>query len=609
MAEAGANLNLGLGDLNWSGAGAAPAAPQQAPTGLNLGLGSLAWNGPGEAPQTGAYNGYNPFAGPVGGAAPNPFDPSLSDEQKRLMPGVLMSPEQIQAAADARVKSIAPDSQGLQIQRPNIPGGGTGAGREATLADQQMQNINLQRSGISRDLDLAHQAGDQAVARADAGKDFANEAVGLGQGEAQAKAQAQRDAQVRIAAAQKAYIATKDSALADSGKLWSKDSTGVQKFMILAGMALAGYTDVKNAERGERSNNAATLMTALMEQNRSAAKQKVEAAAGALKMTQDERDQALVQIDTDYAAKWEDLKRRQQARLAEIAPGEARTKAEQGYRDIEKAALKADSEALETAQKFALGQAQREAVTGRANARAAARAGRGGGGGPADPNDPYKGMNANQRDIAMRKDAALQVSALDGSEARKAKDPTSARKLNEARAAANGMRDQIQEMRQFIKDEGTMQVPFAEADAIKRRQAITTAMAGHLTVLNKTGVLNDKEYLRYSDMTTPNWYQSNKGADAAFDQLDRTVAGGYHREFEAHTQVAPTNYQGVGSPQAPASRAAPGRSLEPGQVSPVTPTSVPQTAAPAAGQIPPGAVMGTYKGKRGYKLGDQFYPL
>lgn len=339
-------------------------------------------------------------------------------------------------------------------------------------------------------------------------------------------------------------------------------SRGGERETTIALMILGGINDIVGNRQGQASSAMQALQIGMkqLETDDSIrfgkALNEAKGAQRDLQTLEAQRDVGLAEIAHRNAARWKVVEDNVKSELAQMAPGEARVKAEQNAlviqqkvaQEIERAKM-ASVDLAEKGMKLALAQRKLR--------------GAGRGGAAVDPDDPdgrYRGLTPYQRFQAEAKDKALEVETIDGQPAGRAKSPKVAQDLVDAKSAAVGLRDSLQEMQRFIKEEGTVQVPGFEASARKRKEGILTGIAGYLTTLNKTGVLSNSEFERYSDIVDPSVFSGNEDAIKPLAELDKFVAGKYARQLQAGLQPgsAAKNPGAVQSPEAPASRAAPG---------------------------------------------------
>lgn len=152
-------------------------------------------------------------------------------------------------------------------------------------------------------------------------------------------------------------------------------------------------------------------------------------------------------------------------------------------------------------------------------------------------------------------------------------------KIRAGQAATNSLTDVLAKLRAFNQAKGTTPGSAVlgkvgiETTDFKNRDTLMTQAAGYMTKMYETGVLNEGEYRRYVAILKPSLFQGAKGANESLDLITEGSVNGYNRRLGSQA-VKPA-------------------------------ASAPGGAAPSA--RPPGAVEGTYKGHRGYRVGNQFF--
>lgn len=470
-----------------------------------------------------------PMAPGTSGGAP----PELAQAMQTLQQAdTLMGP----GAAGPAAGGPAP---GMMLPTPAMPP--TLQGQQQALRQQQFgglaqsQQLDTQQVGIDQQAAAARMGGAQIQAGYDADRARIDQQRQDEQQQTQAfHAKKQVEAQAASQAATEAWAKAKPADWFD------KQEAGTQLAVSL-GIALAHIADQLNAGRGIQSNigqQAVAVVNQKIEQYRAqeiaTIEKQVKSTALGVDQAARNKSMALAQIEDKYAGIQKSLELQAKSELSKMGMDSASVENAQVVIDRKRKTLEQEQRRLDALNGFV----DREIV-------ASQKARKGGGGGkgtgsPTDPSDPYAGMNANQRDLAKRKDEALAIPNLDGSPAGKAKSAHEAEKIRAGQEATAGFVDNLNRLKGFIEREGTIQVPLFEQGARDERQQYITSLAGNLTIMNNTGVLNDGEYKRYNAMVAPKALVSNAKSAANLDNLAKAAEEAYARKVRSQGIVGET---------------------------------------------------------------------
>lgn len=341
--------------------------------------------------------------------------------------------------------------------------------------------------------------------------------------------------------------------------LFGSGSRGGERETTIALMILGGINDIMGNRQGQMSSAMQALQIGMkqLETDDSIRFGKaLNEAKGAQRDQQTleaQRDVGLAEIAHRNAARWKVVEDGVKAEIAQMAPGEARVKAEQNALTIQQKSAqesqRAQMAAVDLADKGMKLELERRKLRGT------------GSGGPAapDPDDPegrYRGMKPAQKFNAMAADAKLEAKDLDGNPVGRWASPALAVKGQKAQADANNLRDRLTELKGITEKEGTWDIPFTEA-AQTRKNTIqpTVSLVGDL---GNAGVLNKGEREAIEKLLDGGIWTSKAAATKGLETLDHIVAGAYNRFLQSGIQgKAPESLGGRGVGQAGPSAARP----------------------------------------------------
>ena len=145
------------------------------------------------------------------------------------------------------------------------------------------------------------------------------------------------------------------------------------------------------------------------------------------------------------------------------------------------------------------------------------------------PVDP-KAKGAASAQIQANKDRAETLLDLEGNVVGKALSPQEGAKLREGQAATNGLIGVIKKLQDFSRKNGTG--PFGPTKG-NEQDLLTGSGSSFLTAAFQSGVLNDKEYARYSAMLKGSWLQSGENAAKTLDVLSGSMRDTYNAKIRS----------------------------------------------------------------------------
>lgn len=477
-----------------------------------------------------------PMAPGSGGGAEMPAE--LSQAQQVLQQAdAVLGPSQTSQPAPGAPQPGPPPLSGLMSGSP--------AQKRAGIQQQQVAGLEQMRS-----LDQQQGALDERAAAARSGLAATNYAaenlrsVNVDR-QVDEREQQQNIYAGKLAQARKESDAAVTTWMNAKPTHWWKDSSDGEQVARSFLIGLAYAADDLNAMRGAPKQGigqqAVQLVNQLIDRHHAEEVARIEKLhQEAVKKTNDvdrltrERADAISRIEDKYAGIEKKLEAEARAQRAQLGLTQAAVDSDQVVVNHKQRALEAEQRRLDALNGFVDRETALEISSRR---RAGAGGGKGGKYGPFDPDDPYAGMTVNQRDIAMRKDAALAIPNLDGSHAGKAKTPQEATKIRKGQEATASFIDNLHRMSDFIKREGTIAVPVFESGVRREREALTTALAGNLTIMNETGILQQGEYARYARVLQPGAFEKNASAATLLDQLAQKAAEDYARKVRSQGVV------------------------------------------------------------------------
>jgi hypothetical protein len=132
-----------------------------------------------------------------------------------------------------------------------------------------------------------------------------------------------------------------------------------------------------------------------------------------------------------------------------------------------------------------------------------------------------------------KRNAPLEIYRRDGTPVGNAKTEGEAEKIRAGQAATNSLGDSLKEFKGFIGREGTWTSGLFEPSATKEREGLVSNVAGYLTKMFETGVLNQGEYDRYKSMLDSKFFQTREGAQKVLDQIEAGADRAYKRKVES----------------------------------------------------------------------------
>lgn len=481
-----------------------------------LGPSSMPGGGAGAAPAAPA-----PQAGIAPPVAPPPLAGLMTGSTAQKRTGI-----QQQQVAGLEAGRALDDQQGALDDRAAAVRGGVAATNAAT---ENLRSVNVDRQQEERQ----------------AAQNLYNERL--------QRARAESDAAVQT------WMNAKPTDWWDEDQDGQKD--GGKQLWTSFLIALAHVADDLGRQRGRPSNvgqQAIALVNQTVDRHRAGELARIEKLhQAAVKKTGDidrlsrERADALARIEDKYAGIEKSLEAQARAQRAELGLDQAGIEHDQVVINHKRRALEAEQRRLD-----ALGQFvdKETALELQARRRTGGR-GRGGGG-AADPNDPYAGLTPYQRLQAERRDAESELLGLNGEVLGKARGgPKAAKELGDAQAAALTMSDLSNRMKEWIDRNGTVEV--MDRGAVQERKGIIVDAAAALTVLKRTGVLNEGEKRTYEDMFAPGFFSSDDQAKSALDSMVRRTNDNYMRQVGSQLKGGAQPMQQAVSQQPAANRVLP----------------------------------------------------
>lgn len=448
------------------------------------------------------------------------------------------------AVAGQPPPAAAAPSPGIQLPQvsatPALPTGGTSSQQDQAIRQAQIGNINA-----GAQTDAMEQA--NAVAKANGGVGVAQTLADTAQQQAANQRQQQVERE-KVANMQAAKVAEAKKASDDAANAyaqakpqdWFQDAPTGQRIGVLLGIALGNIADQINHGRGIQSNigsQALDLMHSQIAGFEAADKGRIEqlhkvaVERGAnLAEANQVRAAALSQVDDKYAGINQGLLLQTKAKLAEMGVDAAKQDGIQMVLDLQKKAQESNAKRLDSVNTFVQHDMTLDATMAEKAAALAAQKARHAGGGTGPGGKP---LTAAQQAKQDQQDSALTIMDLQGQPVGKARTVKEAQNVRTGQEAATGLIDTINDMRDFVKREGTVQVPLFEGSARKEKEAIVSRAGGYLTQMRKTGILSPGEYERYASIMTPAIFASPDNADRALDQLTKSTADAYNRAVGA----------------------------------------------------------------------------
>lgn len=497
--------------------------------------------------------------------------PSYAASQAQPLPPQQAPPE-LQEAMQAL--QIADQVLGpSQSQQPTTPGLPQMPAPAATPTGQQDQLRQQQFSGFNQARGLEAQQGQLDQQTAGIKQDLARDQAAFDAERAAQEQLKQEETRALSAKYEQAQIQAKTASdhatqvwASAKPTEWLEQGSGTQLVTLLS-MALAHGFDQLNASQGGRSNlgqQATAVVNQRIDQHRAqeierigGLKQQAQVAAGKVEQMSREKAAAIAQIEDKYAGIEKALELQARAQRSAMGMDEARINGDQVVIDRTKRALEAEQRRIDAVNGFVDRAMQMEISRRKGTGK--------GKGGPADPTDPYAGMTPGQRDNARRKDEELAIPNLDGTPAGKAKTRAEAAKIRKGQEATATFIDNALRMKEFIEREGTIQVPLVDSGARREREMLTTALAGNLTIMNETGILQPGEYNRYAAVIQPGALEKNAKAGELLGKFAKKAEEDYARKVRSQGVVGET----------------------PAEQPPTTPTKLPEARPPGTSKFSP----------------------
>lgn len=467
------------------------------------------------------------------------------------------------------------------VQPPPLSGlmtGTTGQQRQK-IQGQQVANLEAGRQLDQREAELTQRAGDVTAQVKTTDADQANLQAINAQGEEDERQQVdnlfatrQQEAQRASEQARQAWLDKKPSDWfqqtdAKGNPVFDAKGQAVQddgKMLLTSlGIALAHMADELNRGRGIQSNIGQQAMNAIdrkVEQHRLGEVAKIENLhQKAIAAGQDEqrlgiqRAAALARVEDKYAGINKRLEAEARAQRAQMGMDAAGIERDQAVLLRARKTLESEQRALTALNGFVDRATALEIQQQRANR---VGRGKGGKGGPTDPNDPYAGLTPNQRYLAERRDAESEILGLNGEVLGKARGgPKAAKELGDAQASALVLSDLSNRMKEWYQEHGTVEV--LNRAAVQEREGIIVDAAAALTVLKRTGVLNDSERKQYARVFDASAFSSAEEAGKALDQMVRRTNDNYMRQVGSQLKGGAEPMQQAVSQQPAANRVLP----------------------------------------------------